>query len=82
MNLNDKLKLEKTGMTQNELVRLRWHLADRIVNQMSMKDLVQFVFDDYVGYYEKLPDVEFLDEAKEYWEDQFDDVVNEIKEEN
>ena len=31
---------------------------------------------------EKLPDVEFLDEAKEYWEDQFDDVVNEIKEEN
>ena len=55
---------------------------ERIVNQMSMKDLVQFVFDDYVGYYEKLPDVEFLDEAKEYWEDQFDDVVNEIKEEN
>ena len=82
MNLNDKLKLEKTGMTQNELDRLRWHLADRIVNQMSMKDLVQFVFDDYVGYYEELPDVEFLDEAKEYWEDQFDDVVNEIKEEN
>ena len=40
MNLNDKLKLEKTGMTQNELDRLRWHLADRIVNQMSMKDLV------------------------------------------
>ena len=82
MNLNDKLTLEKTGMTQNELDRLRWHLADRIVNQMSMKDLVQFVFDDYVGYYEKFPDVEFLDEAKEYWEDQFDDVVNEIKEEN
>ena len=80
MNLNDKLKLEKTGMTQNELDKLRWHLADRIVSQMSMKDLVQFVFDDYVGYYEKLPDVEFLDEAKAYWEDQFDDVVKDIKE--
>ena len=82
MNANDHLKLEKTGMTQNELDRLRSHLADRIASQMSYEDLVQFVFDDYVGYYEKLPDVEFLDEAKEYWEDQFDDVVNEIKEEN
>ena len=82
MNLNDKLKLEKTGMTQNELNELRYHYVDRLVDNMSTKDLVQYVFDDYVGYYEKLPDVEFLDEAKEYWEDQFDDVVNEIKEEN
>ena len=80
MNLNDKLKLEKTGMTQNELDRLRWHLADRIVNQMSMKDLVQFVFDDYVGYFEKLPDVEFIDEAEQYWEEHYDDVVKDIKE--
>ena len=80
MNLNDKLKLEKTGMTQNELDRLRCHLADRIVSQMSMEDLVQFVFDDYVGYFEKLPDVEFIDEARQYWEDGFDDVVEEVKE--
>ena len=42
MNLNDKLKLEKTGMTQNELNELKWHLVDRIVDQMSMEDLVQY----------------------------------------
>ena len=29
MNLNDKLKLEKTGMTQNELNELRYHYVDR-----------------------------------------------------
>ena len=69
-------------LTKNELNELKYHYVDRVVDNMSTKDLVQFVFDDYVGYYEKLPDVEFLDEAKEYWEDQFDDVVNEIKEEN
>ena len=43
-----------------------------------------FLIDVYTDWCksQKLPDVEFLDEAKEYWEDQFDDVVNEIKEEN
>ena len=30
MNLNDKLKLEKTGMTQNELDELRYHYVDRV----------------------------------------------------
>ena len=82
MNLNDKLKLEKTGMTQNELDELRYHYVDRYVDNMSTKDLVQYVFDDYVGYFEKLPDVEFIDEARQYWEDGFENVVKEIKEEN
>ena len=31
-------------------------------------------------YVESQPDVEFIDEAREYWEDHFDDVVKDIKE--
>ena len=80
MNLNDKLKLEKTGMTQNQLNELRYHYVDRLVDNMSMKDLVQYVFDDMLRYTEELPEVDFLDEAREYWEDHFDDVVKDIKE--
>ena len=80
MNLNDKLKLEKTGMTQNELDELRYHYVDRYVDNMSTKDLVQYVFDDMLRYVEALPEVDFLDEAQEYWEDHFDDVVKDIKE--
>ena len=80
MNLNDKLKLEKTGMTQNELDRLRCHLADRIVSQMSMKDLVQFVFDDMSQYVDNQSDAEFLEDCRNYWDDSFDDVVEEVKE--
>ena len=49
MNLNDKLKLEKFGMTQNELNELRYHYVDRIVENMSTKDLVQYVFDEIVA---------------------------------
>ena len=80
MNLNDKLKLEKTGMTQNELDELRYHYVDRYVDNMSTKDLVQYVFDDMLRYTEDLPEVDFLDEAQEYWEEHFDDVVKDIKE--
>ena len=79
MNLNDKLKLEKTGMTQNELDELRYHYVDRYVENMSTKDLVQYVFDDLLNYVHNQPDAEFLDEAQNYWEDHYDDVVEEIK---
>ena len=27
-----------------------------------------------------MPDAEFIDEAKNYWEDHYDDVVEEVKE--
>ena len=80
MNQNDKNKLEKFGMTQNELQELRWHLVDRIVDNMSVEDLVQYVKEDMENMMNDLPDVEFIDEAKNYWDDAYDDVVDEIKE--
>ena len=67
-------------LTENELLELKYHYVDRIVDNMSMKDLVQYVFDDMLRYVESQPDAEFLDEAQNYWEDHFDDVVKDIKE--
>ena len=67
-------------LTENELLELKYHYVDRIVDNMSMKDLVQYVFDDMLRYTEDLPEVDFLDEAQEYWEEHFDDVVKDIKE--
>ena len=80
MNQNDKNKLEKFGMTQNELNELRYHYVDRLVENMSTKDLVQYVFDDLTQYVNGQFDDDFLIDAKNYWEDSFDDVVEEIKE--
>ena len=67
-------------LTKEELQELKYHYVDRIVDNMSTKDLVQYVFDDMLRYVESQPDVEFIDEAREYWEDHFDDVVKDIKE--
>ena len=80
MNLNDKLKVEKFGMTHNQIVELKAFLVERYVDNMSTKDLVQYVMDDLDRYYEKMSDAEFIDEAQNYWEDHYDDVVEEVKE--
>ena len=80
MNLNDKIKLEKFGMTHNQLQELRSFLVERQVDNMSTKDLVAYVMDDLDRYYENMSDAEFVDEAQNYWEDSFDEVVEDIKE--
>jgi len=80
MNLNDKIKYEKFGMTHNQLQELRSFLVERQVDNMSTKDLVAYVMDDLDRYYEDMPDVQFIDEAQNYWEDHFDDVVEEVEE--
>ena len=80
MNLNDKLKVEKFGMTHNQIVELKAFLVERYVDNMSTKDLVQYVMDDLNRYYEDMPDAEFIDEAQNYWDEHYDDVVEEIKE--
>tara|TARA_A100001035_G_scaffold134754_1_gene106103 strand:+ start:191 stop:487 length:297 start_codon:yes stop_codon:yes gene_type:complete len=80
MNQNDKIKLEKFGMTHNQLQELRSFLVERIVDNMSTKDLVEYVTNDLDQYYENMPDAEFVDEAQNYWEDHYDEVVEEIQE--
>ena len=67
-------------LTNNELNELKYHYVDRMVDNMSTKDLVQYVFDDMLRYTETISEVDLLDEAQEYWEEHFDDVVKDIKE--
>ena len=58
---------------------LKSFLVERYVDNMSTKDLVQYVTDDLDRYYEDMSDAEFIDEAKNYWEDHYDEVVEDIK---
>ena len=67
-------------LTDNELNELKYHYVDRVVDNMSTKDLVQYVFDDLLRYVDQQFEQDFLDDCRNYWEDSFDDVVEEIKE--
>ena len=58
---------------------LKSFLVERYVDNMSTKDLVAYVMDDLDRYYEKMSDVQFLDEASNYWEDHFSEVIDEVE---
>ena len=58
---------------------LKSFLVERYVDNMSEKDLVAYVTDDLDRYYEKMSDTEFIDEAQNYWEDGFGEVIDEIQ---
>ena len=70
----------KTTFTPEVVNELKSFMVERYVDNMSEKDLVAYVMDDLDRYYEKMSDVEFIDEAQNYWEDHFDDVVEEVEE--
>ena len=65
--------------TPNLIKELKSFMVERYVDNMSTKDLVAYVMDDLDRYYNKMDDKQFLDEASDYWEDHFSDVVDELK---
>ena len=69
-----------TDFTPTLIKELKSFLVERMVDNMETKDLVEYVTDDLDQYFESLPDEQFLNEAKNYWDDSFDDVVEEIRE--
>ena len=71
-------RLMKT-FTPELIKELKSFFVERYVDNMSTKDLVAYVMDDLDRYYEKMSDAEFLDEAENYWEDSFGEVVDEIQ---
>ncbi len=66
-------------MDRELLLELKEFLTERMVDNMSTKDLVDYVSDDLFNYFDKLGEHEFLEEARNYWDESFDEVVEEIK---
>ena len=66
-------------LTPAVINELKSFLVERMVDNMTTNDLVAYVTDDLDQYYDKMSDVAFLDEAQNYWEEHYDDVVEEIK---
>ena len=67
-------------LTPALIFELKSFLVERMVDNMETKDLVEYVTDDLDQYFESLPDEQFINEAQNYWDDSFDDVVEEIRE--
>ena len=76
---HNQMKEVDKEFTPNLIKELKSFLVERYVDNMSTKDLVAYVMDDLDRYYDKMEDKEFLDQASDYWEDHFSDVIDEVE---
>ena len=68
------------NLTPKQIDYLKSAYVEQVVDNMSTKDIVQYVMDDLDDLYKNMSDVEFLDDAQNYWEECFDELVQESKE--
>ena len=73
-------KEELVNLNENQLNALREFYVERFVDNMETNDLVQYVTDDMFQYMESLPDNEVIDECLNYWDDMFDEIIEDVKE--
>ena len=75
-SLNEQIK---ENLTPEQLQELKDLYVERMVDNMSTKELVAYVTDDMTDYVDKQSPLEFFDEAYSYFDDYFDEIVEEIK---
>ena len=76
---HNTMKEELVNLNENQLNALREFYVERYVDNMETKDLVQYVTDDMFQYMESLPDNEVIEECLNYWDDMFEEVIDDIK---
>ena len=67
-------------MDRELLLELKSFLAERMVDNMTTEDLAEYVQDDLFKYFDKQDEHDFLEDARNYWDDGFDEIISEVKE--
>ena len=77
---HNEMRKIKSDLSNDQMAALKELLVERILDNMSVEDLVEYVAMDLDKYYDDMLDPDFLAEAEDYWEDSFPDVIQEIQE--
>ena len=72
-------RANEIGLNEDQFERLKSYYIERYVDNMSMKDLMEYVANDMDLYMDKLSDLEIIDDISFYFEDGFDDIVSEVR---
>ena len=72
--------MTKIELSDNQFSALKELLVERIVDNMSVEDLVEYVGNDLDKYYDDMLYPDFMAEAEDYWQDYFPDIIEEIQE--
>ena len=77
---HNQMKEVDKEFTPELIKELKSFLVERTVDNMETEDLVAYVTADLDQYFKNMPDIEFIDNAQNYWDDGFDEVVEEVEE--
>ena len=77
---HNEMRKIKSDLSNDQMAAFKELLVERIVDNMSVEDLVEYVSNDLDKYYDDMLDQDFLAEAEDYWQDYFPDVIQEIQE--
>ena len=72
-------RANEIGLNEDQFERLKSYYIERYIDNMSMKDLMEYVANDMDLYLEKLSDLEVIDDISFYFEEQFDEIVSEVR---
>ena len=72
--------LEAQNLTDKQFAALKEYYVDRIVDNMSTKDLVRYVTDDMQEWIDTLTFNDALVEIEEYFDEYFTDTIDEVLE--
>ena len=77
----DHIKNEqiKANLTNEQLEELKDLYVERMVDNMSVKELVAYVTDDMTQFVDKQSPLDFFEEAYSYFDDYFDEIVEDVK---
>ena len=67
-------------LTKNQFDALKEFYVERIVDNMSTKDLVHYVTQDMEEWVDSLGYTEAMTEFEEYWQEYFTDTIEEVLE--
>tara|TARA_B100000212_G_scaffold91970_1_gene67523 strand:+ start:701 stop:934 length:234 start_codon:yes stop_codon:yes gene_type:complete len=67
-------------LTKNQFDALKEFYVERIVDNMSTKDLVHYVTQDMEEWVDSLGYTEAMNEFEEYWQEYFTDTIEEVLE--
>ena len=77
---HSSMKDEDVRLIDEQFNVLKEIYVDRLVDNMSSKDLVRYVFDDMTQWVDSLTYNEAMIEFKEYWDEYFSDTIDEVLE--
>ena len=74
------MKPDEIVLNNEQFSTLKEIYVERLVDNMSTKDLVQYVTNDIGEWVDKLTYAEAMIEFHEYWEEYFTDTIDEVLE--